>query len=76
MWQNSVDRDRPQMTVWRMRIACWICKAKAINTTQNMQDLRLFHCKNGCTNVPHCCIVGKLPALLSSKANENQRSVS
>jgi len=27
MWKNVVDPDRPQMTIWRMRIACWIPKA-------------------------------------------------
>jgi len=26
MWED-VERGRPQMTVWRMRIACWIPKA-------------------------------------------------
>ena len=25
--ENFVDSDRPQMTIWRMRIACWIPKA-------------------------------------------------
>ena len=24
MWKNFVERDRPQMTIWRMCIACWI----------------------------------------------------
>ena len=28
MWKNTVELDRPQMTIWRMRIACWIPKAK------------------------------------------------
>ena len=28
MWKNIVLRDRPQMTIWRMRVACWITKAK------------------------------------------------
>jgi hypothetical protein len=28
MWKNISDLGRPQMTVWRMRIACWIPKAK------------------------------------------------
>ena len=28
MWKNMVGPDRPQMTIWRMRIACWIAKAK------------------------------------------------
>ena len=23
----SVEADRHQMSIWRMRIACWICKA-------------------------------------------------
>ena len=27
MWKNIAQRDRPQMTILRMRIACWITKA-------------------------------------------------
>jgi len=27
MWENAVEPDRLQMTIWRMRIACWIPKA-------------------------------------------------
>ena len=27
MWKNTVEPDRPQMAIWRMRIACWIPKA-------------------------------------------------
>jgi len=23
-WKNTVEWGRPQMTIWRMRIACWI----------------------------------------------------
>jgi hypothetical protein len=30
MWNNLVGPERPQMTIWRMRITCWI--AKATNT--------------------------------------------
>jgi hypothetical protein len=26
-WKNIVEPDRPQMTIWRMRISCWITKA-------------------------------------------------
>ena len=33
MWNNTVERGRPQMTTWRMRIACWI--PKATNTICN-----------------------------------------
>jgi len=27
MWKNIVQPGIPQMTIWRMRIACWIPKA-------------------------------------------------
>jgi hypothetical protein len=27
MWKNIVEPGMPQMTTWRMRIACWITKA-------------------------------------------------
>ena len=27
MWKNIVERGRPLMAIWRMRIACWITKA-------------------------------------------------
>jgi len=27
MWENNVNPDRPQMTIWRMRIACYIPNA-------------------------------------------------
>ena len=27
MWKNMVELDRPQVTTWRLRIACWIPKA-------------------------------------------------
>jgi len=30
MWKNIVQPGRPQMTIWRMRIAC--CVTKATNT--------------------------------------------
>jgi hypothetical protein len=27
MWKNFVERNGPQMTIWHMRIACWMLKA-------------------------------------------------
>ena len=27
MWKDIVERSRPQTTIWRMRIACWISMA-------------------------------------------------
>ena len=35
--------------------------------TQNMQYLLLFHCHNGCTNAPLCCVIRTLPALFAFK---------
>jgi len=32
MWENILERGRPQMTVWRMRIACWMLKATNTHT--------------------------------------------
>ena len=26
MWKNMVERGRPHVTVWRMRVVCWIPK--------------------------------------------------
>ena len=31
-WGNIVERSRPQMTIWRMRIACEIPKATNTRT--------------------------------------------
>jgi hypothetical protein len=36
MWKNIVQPDRPQMTIWRMRIACWI--PKATNTDSRVSN--------------------------------------
>jgi len=30
--KNIVEWGRPQITMWRMRIACWITKAKNTNS--------------------------------------------
>ena len=32
MWKNNVESNRPQMTIWRMRTACWIHKATNTRT--------------------------------------------
>ena len=60
MWKNIVESNRPQMIIWRMRVACWITKT---THTQNIEYLLRFHGKSGCTNAPHCCLIRKLPVL-------------
>ena len=32
MWNNIVESDRPRVTVWRMRTACWMPKATNAHT--------------------------------------------
>jgi len=32
MWKNTVQSGRPQMTIWRMHIACWIPKSRNTQT--------------------------------------------
>jgi len=55
VWRNMVKSDRPQMTIWRMRIPCWI--PEATNThTQNVQYLSLFHRNDGYANTPQFCV--------------------
>ena len=58
MWKNTVVPDRPQKTIWRMRIACWI--RNATNIVKSVQYLLLFHCSSGCTNALHCYVVRAL----------------
>jgi hypothetical protein len=46
-WKNIVESDRPQMTKWRMRMACWVSKA---TTTHSKYVIRIaFHYNSYCT---------------------------
>jgi len=40
MWKSTVQLERPQLTTWRMRIACWI--TKATNTRSEYVILTAF----------------------------------
>ena len=40
MWYNMEELDRPQMAIWRMRIACW--KPKVTNTHSEYVILTAF----------------------------------
>ena len=46
MWENIVVPDRPQMIIWRTRIACWTPKAKKpliiYNYTHHTSTIRMF----------------------------------
>jgi hypothetical protein len=46
MWKNIVELRRPQLTICRMRIACWI--PKATNTHSQYVIFIFFHYNSGC----------------------------
>ena len=46
IWKNIVEPIRPQMTLWRMRILCWIPKAANTHCRKG-QYLLLFNCNVG-----------------------------
>jgi len=43
MLKNTVEPDRPKMTIWRMRISCWI--TKATNTHSEYLILIILPCQ-------------------------------
>jgi len=57
IWKNIVEPYTPQVTAWRMRIACWITKSKNTHS-------ECVHCNNGCTKAPQCYVTYTLPVLL------------
>jgi len=64
--KNIVEWGRSQMTIWRMRVACWI--TKATNThAQVVKYFMFFHYNIGCTKSPQCHVIHKLPVLLHLK---------
>jgi len=47
MWKTIVEAGRPQMTIWRMRIARWT--PNATDTHSEYVVIIIFHRNNGCT---------------------------
>ena len=61
MWKNVLESGRPQMTIWRMRIACQI--PKAANTQPQYVILIAFPLQQWFTNAPQCDVTRTLPVL-------------
>jgi hypothetical protein len=53
--KKNVEPGRLHVTIWRMRIACWITQGYALR----MCNTSLFHGVNGCMNSPQfiVCLV-------------------
>jgi len=64
MWENTVQSDRPQMPIRRMRLACWITKFTDRHTGYII--LIVSHGNHGCTKAPQCYIIRALLSRLSS----------
>jgi len=58
--KNTVEPGKPQMTVWRMRIICWIPEA---TNTHSKYVMLLLHCNNSCINAFQCYHIRTLPVL-------------
>jgi hypothetical protein len=55
MWRNNGELGRPQTTIWRMRIACWIPKATNTHSEYVMIiAFRLQQWLNGCASKLRC----------------------
>ena len=59
MWKNSVERDRTQKTILRMRIACWI--PKAIDTRSLYVVLVAFPLQQCLPESARCYVISTLP---------------
>jgi len=59
MCKNTVEPGRPQMTIWRMRIACWI----DYNTQLQYVTLITFPLQQLLYDAPQCQVIGTLPVL-------------
>ena len=62
MWRYVVEPARPQMTIWRMLIACWT--PKATNTHSEYVILVLLRGNIGYMNPPRPYVIRTLPVLL------------
>jgi hypothetical protein len=52
MWKNIVDPDRPQMLIWRMRVACWVRKnTETLTRYVIFLALPLQHCLHDCASM-------------------------
>ena len=62
-----MEPERPQTTIWRMRVACWI--SKATHTHKYVIYISHFHSNNGYVNAPQCYFIRTLPVLFELRNN-------
>ena len=64
MLENTVERGRSQMTIWRMRIACWV--PKATNTHSGCVIHIAFPLQHCFAHAPQCYVIRTLNVLFHS----------
>jgi len=62
MWENNVERDKPQMSIWHMRIACWTPIANRTHSEHVVfiafRHLQWLHkCASTLRNTCNACLV-------------------
>ena len=62
VWENIVEWGRTSVTIWRMRIACWITMA---TNTHSEYVIRLFHDNSDYANALQCYVIRILPVLFA-----------
>ena len=60
-WKMIAEPDRPQMTIRRMLLACWI--TRATDTHSECVILSAFHGSNVHTKAPSSYVISTLPVL-------------
>jgi hypothetical protein len=63
IWKNTVEPERSQMTILRMRISCWLIKVT--NTHSEYVILLLYHCNSGCKPAPQFYVIPTLTVSFS-----------
>ena len=70
VWKNTVEQDRPHMTIWRMRFAWWITKA---TDTYSEYVILILHGNSGYANAPHCYVYTYIACLVMYVLTEKRR---
>jgi len=52
MWKNFLEPDKPHMTIWLMRTACWVTKAR-----DTLRISKSYYFSTATTVTPQCCLI-------------------
>jgi len=61
--ENTVKPDRQEMTIWRMRVVCWITMATETHS-EYVILISFFHGNNGYTKAPRYYVYTNIASLV------------